>query len=59
MASHVTPTDISGLSYLTQFKDSGGGYCPVGHFETIAGEALDINNSAAIAISGEITYIEV
>jgi hypothetical protein len=57
--SHVTPTDISGLSYLTQFKDVGGGYCPVGHFETVAGEALDINNSAAVAISGEISYIEV
>jgi hypothetical protein len=57
--SHVTPTDISGLSYLTQFKDVGGGYCPVGHFETISGEALDINNSAAVAISGEVTYIEI
>ena len=40
--SHVTPTDISGLSYGTQFKDCGGGYCPCGHFETVAGEALDI-----------------
>jgi len=57
--SHVTPTDISGLSYCTQFKDCGGGYCPVGHFQTVSGEALDINNSAAIAISGEVTYIEV
>jgi hypothetical protein len=57
--SHVTPTDISGLSYLTQFKDSGGAYCPVGHFQTVSGEALDINNSAAIAISGEVTYVEV
>jgi hypothetical protein len=57
--SHVTPTDISGLSYLTQFKDAGGGYCPVGHFQTVSGEALDINNSLAIAISGEVTYVEV
>jgi hypothetical protein len=51
--------DVSGLSYLTQFKDVGGGYCPVGHFQTTSGVGLDINNSAAIAISGEITYIEV
>jgi hypothetical protein len=57
--SHVTPTDKSGLSYCTQFKDCGGGYCPVGHFETIAGEALDINLSAAVAVSGELTYVEV
>ncbi len=57
--SHVTPTNISGLKYMTQFKDSGGAYCPVGHFQTVSGEALDINNSNAIAISGEVTYIEV
>ena len=57
--SHVTPTDKSGLSYCTQYKDAGGGYCPVGHFETIAGEALDINLSASIAVSGELTYVEV
>lgn len=56
--SHVSG-DISGLSYCTQFKDVGGGYCPLGHFQTAAGEALDINNSAAVAISGEITYVEV
>lgn len=57
--SHVTPTDISGLSYGTQYKDCGGGFCPVGHFETVAGEALDINLSAAVAVSGELTYVEV
>ena len=57
--SHVTPTDISGLSYLTQFSAAGGAYCPVGHFQTVSGEALDINNSAAIAIWGEVSYIEV
>jgi hypothetical protein len=57
--SHVTPTDKSGLSYGTQYKDCGGGYCPVGHFETVSGEALDINLSAAVAVSGELTYIEV
>jgi hypothetical protein len=54
-----TAGDVSGLSYGTQYKDVGGGYCPGGHFETTAGEALDINLSAAVAVSGELTYIEV
>jgi hypothetical protein len=57
--SHVTPTDISGLSYCTQYKDVGGGYCPLGHFQTVAGEALDINLSGSVAVSGELTYVEV
>lgn len=53
-----TPADITGLIYLTQFKDSAGGYSPVGHFETIAGEALTINLSAAVAVGGCLVYIE-
>jgi hypothetical protein len=57
--SHVTPTDISGLAYCNQYKDVGGGYAPVGHFETVSGEALDINLSGAVAVSGELTYVEV
>lgn len=35
------------------------GYSPVGHFETVAGEALVVNNSGAVAVSGGLTYIEV
>lgn len=58
--SHVTPTDLTGLSY---FGAQGDGevlpFNPVGWFETIAGEALDLNLSAAVAVGGHITYIEV
>ncbi len=57
--SHVSPTDLTGLHYLTQFASAGGAYCPQGIFQTIAGEALDINLSASIAVGGELTYIEV
>lgn len=57
--SHVTPTDITGLHYLTQFASAGGAYCPVGHFQTVSGEALDINLSGAVAVGGELTYVEV
>lgn len=57
--SHVTPTDITGLAYLAQ----NGGYVlpfnPVGWFQTIAGEALDINLSASVAVGGSLTYITV
>jgi hypothetical protein len=57
--SHVTPTDLTGLAYLA----ANGGYVlpynPVGWFQTVAGEALDINLSAAIAVGGSITYVTV
>jgi hypothetical protein len=55
--SHVTPTDLTGLHYLTQFATAGGAYCPIGIFQTVSGEALDINLSAAIAVGGELTYV--
>lgn len=55
--SHVTPTDLTGLHYLTQFASAGGSYCPLGIFQTIAGEALDINLSGAVAVGGELTYV--
>lgn len=57
--SHVTPTDKTGLAYL----GANGGYIlpfnPVGWFETVSGEALDINLSGAVAVGGHLTYIEV
>lgn len=57
--SHVTPTDLTGLHYLTQYASAGGAYCPQGIFQTVSGEALDINLSGAIAVGGELTYVEV
>lgn len=57
--SHVTPTDLTGLHY---FGANGGisvPLSPVGHFETVAGEALDINLSGAQAVGGSLVYIEV
>lgn len=52
-------TDISGLHYLVQYASGGGGPCEPGLFQTAANEALNVNNSAAVAISGEITYVVV
>jgi hypothetical protein len=52
-------TDVTGLYYLAQYASIGGGYCPVGHFETAVTEALNINLSANVAVGGVITYIEI
>jgi len=52
-------TDVTGLWYMTQFASGGGGYCPVGLFETASGEELNINLSASVAVQGIITYVEV
>lgn len=58
--SHVTPTDLTGLYYMS---GQGGGvaraFNPVGYFETVAGEALDLNLSGAIAVGGSLVYVEV
>lgn len=52
--------DKSGLTYLPA---AGWGkakqFNPVGHVETNVGEALVLNLSAAQAVGGELTYIEV
>jgi hypothetical protein len=58
--SHVTPTDLTGLSY---YAAAGDGevlpFNPVGWFDTVAGEALDINLSGAVAVGGHLTYVAV
>lgn len=57
--SHTTTGTATGLHYMTQFASAGGSYCPVGIFDTAVGEALDLNLSAAVAVGGELTYVEV
>lgn len=57
--SHVTPTDISGLYYLAANVGFVLPYNPLGWFQTVSGEALDINLSAAVAVGGNIVYVSV
>lgn len=58
--SHVTPTDLTGLYYMAgQGNGVARAFNPVGYFETIAGEALDLNLSGAVAVGGVLTYVEV
>jgi len=35
------------------------GYNPAGHFETVAGELLNLELSGAVQVSGSLTYLEV
>lgn len=55
----ATAGDITGLRYMQQYGGGGGTLCEIGHFETTAGEALVLNLSAAVAVGGDITYVEV
>ena len=57
--SHVTPTDLTGLFYLAANGGWVESFCPVGIFQTVSGEALDINLSGAVAVGGCLTYVEV
>jgi hypothetical protein len=57
--SHTTPTDLTGLAYLVANAGYVLPFCPTGWFETVSGEALDINLSAAIAVGGSVVYVEV
>lgn len=57
--SHVTPTDLTGLHYLAANGGIAEPFCPVGLFETVSGEALDINLSGAVAVGGSLVYVEV
>ena len=53
-------TDLTGLFYGSGAGGgAGGAYNPLGHFETTAGEALDINLSVATTVGGSLVYVEV
>ena len=57
--SHAIPTDKTGLLYMATNGGAVAGFNPAGWFETIAGEALDLNLSGATAVGGHLSYIEV
>jgi hypothetical protein len=54
-----TTSDITGLLYLAANTGASVAYSPVGLFQTVAGEALSINLSGAIAVGGHLVYVEV
>lgn len=54
-----TTTDKTGLLYLVANTGVAAAHAPTGLFETASGEALTLNLSAAIAVGGHLSYIEV
>ena len=57
--SHTTPTDLTGLYYEVANTGISEAFCPSGHFESLSGQALDLNLSGNVAVGGCLTYIEV
>lgn len=57
--SHTTTGTATGLIYGGTNSQVPSGFCPVGFFETVAGEALDLNLSGNVAVGGHLTYVEV
>lgn len=52
-------TDKTGLYYLVANSGLAPPFCPLGLFETTSGEALTLDLSAAIAVGGQLVYVEV
>jgi hypothetical protein len=60
LQSHTTTSQKTGLTYCAA---AGDGivlpFNPCGWFDTVAGEALDINLSAAVAVDGYCLYVKI
>ena len=54
--SKTTPTLLSGKHSLTASLRLSMPFSPSGHFETVAGEALQVVLDAAILVAGHIVY---
>lgn len=58
LKSHTTG-QISGTKYIAANGGAGGSFCPLGHCETVSGEALDLTITGTANVSIDVTYIEV
>ena len=52
-------TALTGALPLAAQAGASSGFSPVGHFETVAAALLNLSLSAAIQVSGHVTYVEV
>lgn len=57
--SGASGTDLTGLKYLTSNSGICAPFNPVGWFETAANTLLNLNLSGAVAVGGELVYVEV
>jgi hypothetical protein len=55
--SHNGPTDLTGFAYPAPNGGLVLPYNPVGWFQTLSGESLDINLSIGVAIGGCLSYV--
>lgn len=54
-----TTSNLTGLMAATVAFGFSVEFNPFGHFQTVAGELLNLNTSGAIGAAGHLTYIEV
>ena len=54
-----TTSDLTGLTYGVANTLDPYQFNPGGHFETVAGELLNLNLSAGVAVGGYVDYVEV
>jgi hypothetical protein len=54
-----TAGDITGLLYMNATEFGTAPFNPLGWFETVAGEALDINLSGNQSVGGHLAYAEI
>ena len=52
-------TALTGLMPLVASSGYAPSFCPVGHFETVEGELLNLELSAAVMVGGWIVYGEI
>ena len=57
--SAASGTALTGQMNVNSTTGFNSGYCPTGHFETVAGELLNLELSAATSADGWIVYMEV
>jgi hypothetical protein len=57
--SHTTTATATGVFYTAANGGASVPFSPVGWFETASGEALDINLGGAVAVGGQLVYVEV
>lgn len=57
--SAAAGTDLTGLSYMVVNSGFVLPFNPIGWFETIAGELLNLNLSAGVTVGGSLTYVEI
>ena len=54
--SAASGTALTGQMQLTAQAGFSSGYSPVGHFETISGELLNLELGGAVSVDGFMTY---